>query len=66
MLWFRCLSDGNDFIGTIPGVETMDSIIIKNIKYTINYMHFFTATQYQDSENAGMDQVFHFLCTLGD
>lgn len=32
MLWFRCLSEGNHFIGYTPGSDSMDALIINNNK----------------------------------
>lgn len=32
MLWFRCLSEGTDFIGYMPGSYGMDELIINNNK----------------------------------
>lgn len=32
MLWFRCLNDGNGYIGLLSGASSMDDIIIQNNK----------------------------------
>lgn len=41
MLWFRCVNDGNSFIGLMSGGSSMDEIIIQNnkMKDFENFLH---------------------------